>query len=390
MSLSKLQETLVKYSDVNYCIIVPTFNNDKTLENVLKELILYTKNIIVVNDGSTDNTEVILNAYSFLTQIHFNQNKGKGTALRAGFKKAVELNFEYAITIDSDGQHFPKDILSFLKEIKSENDCLLVGERTMSHESVPKKSSFGNKFSSFWFWVTTGVNLRDTQSGFRLYPLKRMKSIKLYTSKFEFEIEVMVKASWNGVAVKNIPISVHYGDDRVSHFRPIKDFFRISILNTYLVFVALVYIKPRDFIKRVKDKGFKKFFFENVLQANDSPKKKSLSIALGVFFGLSPFWGFHGVLSLFFAALLKLNKSIAFAFSNISIPPFIPIIVYGSLLIGSSILGSEFELDFNNLSENIKLLTQIKEYVIGSLILAAISSVFFGAIGFLYLKIREK
>ena len=318
MIVNNHQEILTELSDLKCCVLIPTYNNEKTLQKVIESVLVYTSDIIIINDGSTDSTSTILENFPSLIQIHFPMNKGKGMALRAGFKKAFADGFDYAITIDSDGQHYADDIPVFVNEIKNNEGALLIGSRNMSHESVPGGSSFGNKFSNFWFWAETGVRLGDTQSGFRLYPLKVMDAMKFYTSKFEFEIESIVKASWRGVEVKNVPIKVLYNDERVSHFRPYKDFARISVLNTWLILVALFYIKPRNLYRKMRKKGFKKFFAENVLKSDDSPKKKSLSIALGVFLGLTPFWGFHGILSLSLAAVFKLNKAIAFAFSNIT------------------------------------------------------------------------
>ena len=247
------------------CVIVPTYNNHKTLKRVLDSVLLYTANIIVVNDGSTDETHQILGDYPQLAQIHFPKNSGKGMALRKGFKEALRLGYEFAVTIDSDGQHFASDIPLFISEISNDNPMLLIGSRNMMQEGVPKKSSFGNKFSNFWFWFETGNRLEDTQSGFRLYPLKHIPK-KYFTTKFEFEIEVIVRTAWKGIPVKNIPIKVLYDPaERVSHFRPFQDFTRISILNTVLVFIALFYIKPRDFFGSLKKKGIKKFFLENIL-----------------------------------------------------------------------------------------------------------------------------
>src|SRR6476620_12271402 len=123
-------------------------------------------------------------------------------ALRAGFKKSVELGFHYAITIDSDGQHYPHDIPVFLNELEQNGEALLIGSRNMVQAGIPKKSSFGNKFSNFWFWVETGIRLDDTQSGYRLYPLQHIPK-KFYTRKFEFEIEVIVRTAWKGIPVKN-------------------------------------------------------------------------------------------------------------------------------------------------------------------------------------------
>jgi glycosyltransferase involved in cell wall biosynthesis len=243
-----------RMSQYKVCVIIPTYNNPKTLQRVINSVLQYTSDIIIVNDGSTDNTPQILEEYSNLIQIHHSKNCGKGLALRNGFKKALELDYKYAITIDSDGQHFPSDIPVFLTALEMDPEALFIGSRNMVQEGVPKKSSFGNKFSNFWFWFETGNKLQDTQSGFRLYPLWKMPA-DYYTNKFEFEIEVIVRAAWKGIPVKNIPIQVLYDpNERVSHFRPFQDFTRISILNTVLVLITLIYIKPRDLVKKLKKK----------------------------------------------------------------------------------------------------------------------------------------
>lgn len=369
------------------CVIVPTYNNQKTLKRVLDSVLLYTTNIIVVNDGSTDDTSRILEDYPQLAQVHFPKNSGKGMALRKGFNEAIRLGFDFAVTIDSDGQHFATDIPQFISEISNENPVLVIGSRNMMQEGVPKKSSFGNKFSNFWFWFETGNRLEDTQSGFRLYPLKHIPK-NYFTTKFEFEIEVIVRSAWKGIPVKNIPIQVLYDPtERVSHFRPFQDFTRISILNTVLVFITLFYIKPRDFFGSLKKKGIKKFFLENILENNDSNTTKSLSIALGVFIGISPFWGLQTILVLALAVFFRLNKVISFAFSNISFPPFIPFIIYGSLKIGGYFIPNSKPLVFDSSMTFSDIQVNINQYLVGSFILAAAMSVLFGLSGYILLTI---
>ena len=249
---SQLQQDI---KSLNVVVIVPTYNNAKTLKRVLDGVLQYTSAVIVVNDGSTDTTSEILDAYKTIQKIHLPKNYGKGKALIEGFKKARIQGYDYAISIDSDGQHYPEDILNFINALKQEKEpVLLIGNRNMNQEGIPKKSSFGNRFSNFWFWFETGIKLEDTQSGYRLYPLKQLPKT-FYTRKFEFEIEVIVRAAWRGVKVKNIPVKVLYDmDERVSHFRPFKDFVRISILNTVLVCVTFLYIIPRNFFRNFKKK----------------------------------------------------------------------------------------------------------------------------------------
>jgi glycosyltransferase involved in cell wall biosynthesis len=368
---------------LNYCVIVPTYNNERTLEFVLSGILKVTSNLIVVNDGSTDSTPEILKKFNNITQVDIPVNLGKGNALRQGFAKSLALGFNYAIAIDSDGQHFPEDIPLFLDFAAQNPDVLIIGARNMKQEGVPGKSSFGNKFSNFWFWVESGIKLSDTQSGFRWYPIHKMPK-KWFTKKFEFEIENIVRSAWRGIPVVNIPIQIKYDpEERVSHFRPFKDFTRISILRVFLVTIALLYIKPRDFIRSFKKKSIKRFFLEDVLGSTDSPKVKSASLALGVFFGIAPFWGFQTAIVIFLAILFRLNKVLAFAASNISIPPMIPLIVLASLKIGGLFFQSN--VDSPNITNFEAIGGHLKEYIVGSFILASIAAFIVGTTSYMIL-----
>ena len=373
-------------SQKKICVLIPTYNNEKTLKRVIDGVLEYTRNIIVVNDGSTDSTFYILKDYPWVKAIHLQENKGKGNALKTGFREAEKSGYRYAITIDSDGQHYPDDIPVFVEALaEAKEDLLLIGNRNMSQEGIPKKSSFGNRFSNFWFWFETGIRLQDTQSGYRLYPLRKIPR-KYFTPKFEFEIEIIVRTAWRHVPVKNVPVKVLYDpSERVSHFRPFKDFTRISILNTILVTITLLYIIPRNFINNFKKKSFKRFIQEDVLQSDGSNRTKSFSIALGVFIGFSPFWGFHTLLTISLAVLFKLNKVLAFVASNVSLPPFIPFIIAASLFLGSPFVDADsniFSHEFN--FELVK--NNFLQYVIGSTILAVTMSIISGIATFLFLN----
>lgn len=377
-------------ASINACVVIPTYNNARTLERVLQGVYAYTSAVIVVNDGSTDATAEILARYPQLTTIHFPRNKGKGCALRRGLQEAERRGFDYALTIDSDGQHYPEDIPGFIRDIQANGEALLIGDRNMNQKGIPGKSSFGNRFSNFWFRFETGISLSDTQSGYRLYPLRRLRGIRFYTTKFEFEVEVIVKAAWRGIPIRNIPVKVLYDPaERVSHFRPFRDFTRISILNTWLVLVTLFYIRPRDYFRTFREKGFKRFFLEDLLHSADTPLKKSLSVALGIWVGLSPLWGFQTITVLFLAVVLRLNKLIAFAFSNISIPPLIPFIIYAGILVGSALAGAPTDTAFHGggFDAYRQFIQQhLKEYLIGSLVLGTLVALVFGLGSYLVLK----
>ncbi len=238
------------------CVLIPTYNNAGTLGAVVRDVMKYTDQIIVINDGSTDETAKIIESLA-VTSVKLEQNTGKGYALRKGFAKAVECGYEYAITIDSDGQHFADDLPAFLDALEHNRRAIIIGARNMDQAGVPGKSSFGNRFSNFWFWVETGYRMRDTQSGYRLYPIGALRGMLFFTKKYEFEIEVLVRAAWSGIGITEVPVKVFYAEkeNRVSHFRPFRDFTRISILNTFLVLAALLYIKPRDLIRSFKKKS---------------------------------------------------------------------------------------------------------------------------------------
>lgn len=248
------------FHSLKVCVIVPTYNNGNTIDAVLRDLSKYTNQIIVVNDGSTDQTNEILTAFSGQV-VHDKKNRGKGWAIRQGFKRAMELGYHYAITIDSDGQHFADDLSAFAEMLPAHPAALIIGARNMNQGSVPGKSSFGNKFSNFWFWFETGIQQPDTQSGFRLYPLQLLRDFSFYTRKYEFEIEILVRAAWGGIEIVSVPVKVFYPEKekRVSHFRPFWDFVRISMLNTVLVIITLLYIKPREFFRSIKKKTSGRF-----------------------------------------------------------------------------------------------------------------------------------
>jgi glycosyltransferase involved in cell wall biosynthesis len=250
------QSVRQQFEQKKVCVVVPTYNNARTLSQVLESILKFTTQVIVVNDGSTDSTLAVIKQHPEVAVVSYEKNKGKGYALRQGFQKAAELGYEYAITIDSDGQHYADDLIKFLEMLEEYPKAIIIGARNMDQESVPRKSSFGNKFSNFWFWVETGIKRKDTQSGYRLYPLKALQAISFITRKFEFEIEVLVRSAWAGIDVVEVPVKVFYPEKekRISHFRPVQDFSRISVLNTVLVTITFLYIKPRDLFRSLKKK----------------------------------------------------------------------------------------------------------------------------------------
>lgn len=229
------------------CVLIPTYNNAGTLGDVLTEVLKYSDDVIVVNDGSTDATHTLLQEFADkVTLVEYDTNKGKGYALKQGFKEARERGYDYAITMDSDGQHYPSEISAFVRTIIEHPGALIIGERDLSKVDINGKSSFANKFSNFWFTVQTGRKLKDTQTGYRAYPLKHLYGFGLMTNRYEAELLLLVFSAWNSAEIVSMPIPVFYPSqrERISHFRPALDFTRISILNTILCIGAILYGLP--------------------------------------------------------------------------------------------------------------------------------------------------
>jgi glycosyltransferase involved in cell wall biosynthesis len=230
-----------------FCVIIPTYNNEPFLAETLDSASAYAATLIVVDDGSDDGTETVLQSYrTRIVTVSYRPNRGKGYALSRGFDKAEELGFTHAITMDSDGQHLAEDLPRFVHLSERRPEALIIGSRPLKQENMPKSNTFANRFSNFWFFVQTGIRLPDTQTGFRLYPLAEMKGIRPFTSRYEAELELLVRLAWRRTQIISVPVRVRYPEKgvRITHFRPLTDFLRISLLNTRFCFLALVYGYP--------------------------------------------------------------------------------------------------------------------------------------------------
>jgi glycosyltransferase involved in cell wall biosynthesis/3-hydroxymyristoyl/3-hydroxydecanoyl-(acyl carrier protein) dehydratase len=236
-------------------VIIPVYNAENLIGDVIKSVLQYTANMIVVNDGSTDGTFDAICHCGFDTKSHnvvsYEKNRGKGYALQQGFRRALELGYTHAVTFDADGQHLAGDITVMAHKSAENPDALIVGSRKFDNPNIPQGNVFANKFSNFWFLLQTAKKLPDTQTGFRLYPLRKIGKIRLFTNRYETELELLVRCSWQGIKLVPQPINVYYPpiEERVSHFRGGKDFFRISLLNAILCLAAIVYGYPSILIR---------------------------------------------------------------------------------------------------------------------------------------------
>jgi predicted LPLAT superfamily acyltransferase len=235
-------------------IAIPVYNNPTTIADVVRDCLEQSKlPVLVIDDGSDlPVAEVLKNAGIADPRVHqmrLSPNQGKGAALKSAFAWAIRQGYTHCLTLDGDGQHLASEIIRLEKAAWQNPWHLIIGNRTMTGEHVPVISHFGRKFSNFWVRYETGVDVRDSQSGMRVYPLFYLQNCDFLTTRYDFEIESLTRAVWNGAGVTEVPVAVHYpaGSARISHFRKFRDNVRISLLNTLLVTQSLFrrHLSPR-------------------------------------------------------------------------------------------------------------------------------------------------
>jgi glycosyltransferase involved in cell wall biosynthesis len=211
-----------------WVLIIPVYNHEKKVADVVREALKLGRPIFVVDDGSTDASWEQVKSIAGIVVLRHPVNEGKGAAIMTGFAAAAPLA-DWAVTIDADGQHHPADVLNLVRAIPADERPIIVGRREgMLEPHIPWTSRFGRHFSNFWVRLSGGPAISDSQSGMRLYPLPEAMNLKVRARRFQFEVEILVRARWRGIPVLEAPVRVSYepGGRRVSHFRPFVDFMR--------------------------------------------------------------------------------------------------------------------------------------------------------------------
>ncbi len=380
--------------DLIWCVI-PVYNNGTTVKNIVKQCFNYINNILVIDDGSNDTDLMELLNDTEAKIIQHKENRGKGAAILTALNYLNRQNAHAMITIDADGQHLPSDIPKFIDAVEKNPDSLHLGIRNFNQPSIPDSSRFGRKFSNMWFKIETGKECKDTQSGFRAYPIKLISQISLYGSFFDFEIEVLARASWAQISIKEIDISVIYDppEKRVSHFKKIKDNVRISLMHTRLVGRRLVPIPHKKLIDTKKERSSSLLlhpikFFKVLLKENATPMGLALSAAVGTILAVIPIIGLHSIAIIYVTARLHLNKIMALSIQVIYSPPFVPFVCIET---GHYILNGVFITDFSlaGFMENFQ--NYFLDWLVGSLILVPVYTIVaFIAVYFITAKIQKK
>lgn len=222
-------------------VVIPVYNHERKVAKVVREALKLHFPLFVVDDGSTDSTYNRIKGIPSITILRHGTNRGKGAAIMTGFAAAAP-SADWVVTMDADGQHHPQNARNLLRAVTPGERPIIVGQRErMDHRHVPWKSRFGRSFSNFWVRMCGGPSIRDTQSGFRLYPLPEAMHLNVRAQRFQFEVEILVRAQWQGVPVREAPVQVTYDakDARVSHYRGFVDFFRNAGTFSRLIIMRL-------------------------------------------------------------------------------------------------------------------------------------------------------
>jgi len=365
-------------TDDCWCVI-PVYNNCVTVQKVAQDCRKYLRNVVVVDDGSTDIDVRSLFHDEDITVLRHDKNLGKGKAILTALKYVKSNNGRYIITIDADGQHYPGDIKKIIPLLSTEGDSVVVGVRRFEESQAPARSRFGNEVANFWMKIETGLSVKDCQSGFRAYPVDYISKIAFSGSRYEFETEILTRSAWAGLDIKMVSVGVKYvgSKERVSHFDLRWDNLRIGLMHARLVGRRLMPF-PHKRLTPIKEKiDYAEFLkhpikgLKKMLKENATPSGLAAAAAMGIFLGVLPILSFHMPVILYFAVRLHLNKAMALGIQNICMPPLIPIacIELGHyMLYGTWITEASLRVVFWQLKD------RVFEWLIGSLILAPVAA----------------
>jgi glycosyltransferase involved in cell wall biosynthesis len=369
--------------EIKPLIVIPVYNHAGTLREVVIRALDVCSDILVVDDGSVDGSAKAVRDLP-VRFIRHEQNRGKGVAIRTAAEEARRLGMSHIITVDADGQHDPADVSRLIPVIRENPLAIVVGNRIFDSKNVPFSSRFGRSFSNFWVRVQTGCSLKDTQSGFRAYPVILFEWLKLHDKRYSFEVEVLVKAAWAGIALKEVDISVHYPEPskRISHFRPFMDNLALTILNTRLTMRAIMPVPHRWFVQEQGDTSRITILhpielLKILLRKNVSPERLAVSGGLGVFLGALPLIACQALVILGTANFFRLNKYAALGTSQLCNPPIVPALC---IEIGYFIRHGRFLTEISLKTLGYQGLERIFEWIIGALVLGPLMGLFVGGI----------
>lgn len=369
------------------CAVVPVFNNAATVAGVVTAAAEHVDLVVVVDDGSRDGSGDAARgaaprvpAGCRIEVVTLPANRGKGAALVAGFRRALESECTHAVTLDADGQHRSSDLPALLAAARAHPLAVVVGARDMDTDCVPHAARVGRRISNFWTLRCTGFDLPDTTCGFRVYPLREIVQLPIRTRRYDYEGEVLVRAAWAGLDLRSVPIDVWYPADRaarVSHYDPWADSVRITRMYVRLAFRRLLPMgRTRRAIRGITPPALQfpealRRLRELSVSATEA-NSLALMIGVGVFLGATPLWGLHAVLALYIALRWRLNLVVALLATNVSFPTFAPTLVFAELQFGHLLRCGDW-LNLTRDGLNLAVVqSHLADYLVGGFALAAL------------------
>ena len=381
-------------------VAIPVYNQSSRLREIVRRCLDICPRVLVVDDGS-DNEAARYLVDMPVEVLRHQFNEGKGAAIRTAAHHLREQGVAHMITIDADGQHYPEDLPRLIEAIREHPEALIIGVRDFGNETVPVGSRFGRAFGNFWVRIQTGTKVHDIQSGFRAYPLAMFEHLSCWSQRYAFEVEVVVRALWGGVKVHEVGVQVHYPKpgQRNSHFHKVRDNARVSLLNTHLTIRALLPWPHRQLMGSEAAAPITIWHplrsIKILLTERAAPKELAFAVALGVFLGAVPLIACHTLVILMAAALLRLNRVVAIAASQMCMPPVVPALCiemghlmrYGSFLTLSginSLHGASFlELGYMGL-------LCLWDWLLGSLLAGPVLALIFGSITYITARVLKR
>jgi glycosyltransferase involved in cell wall biosynthesis len=220
------------------CVLIPAFNEAPHIASVVKRVREHVEDVVVIDDGSTDGTADVARAAG-ATCLQLPRNCGKASALRAGIAFACDRDFTCVITLDGDGQHLPQDIPVMLRVAEETGADLVIGARCFDRARMPVSRYFSNIIGSRLASALVGREIRDSQSGFRLFRLDKLDVSKLRSRCYELEMEVLIKMARAGCAIAHAPVRMVYDDGQArSKMKPVRDTVRVCLWSLAFRFLG--------------------------------------------------------------------------------------------------------------------------------------------------------
>jgi len=376
-------------------LVIPLYNHGATVRTVVEKGLEAGWPVLVVDDGSSDGGLDRVGDLGCAT-LRFEVNRGKGAAILAGARWAAERDYARIITVDADDQLDPGEA-RLLAEAAGDPQALVIGARRMDRSNAPGASLFGRRFSNFWVRLECGRDLADTQSGYRLYPVRELLQLAPRCRRYDFEVEVLTRAAWSGLPILTVEVSVNYppGAERVSHFHQLKDNLRLTALHSRLVLRALWPWPHRRLRERSPEQATAELrqklsllhpvnFLKTICREHTSAMQLAAAAWMGVFLGALPLLACHTVAIIYVCHRLHLNKLAAVTASQLCMPPVVPVlcIQLGYLLRQGGWL-TEFTWDTLVLQAPLRLW----EWLLGSLFLGPLLGLATGAV--VYFSVRK-